>query len=96
MVKCDCLNCSTIATWKQAFVIDDKATIVNLCKGHHDVLRFRVPVGQPLNEDVLKWLLIRPSNFRKVVKYDVFVSLRNIAKKAVKNKRIDEEGIING
>ena len=96
MAKCDCLDCYTISTWKQAFVVDNKTVVVNLCKEHHDVLRFKVPVGQPLNEDVLKWLLKQPSNFRKAVRYDISVSLRNVAKKAVENKQINEEGIVNG
>ena len=88
MTKCDCIDCSMVTTWKQAFTVDNKTVIINICKGHHDVLRFKVSSGQQLNEDVLKWLLVQSPNFRKAVKYDTYISLRNVAKKAVRKANI--------
>lgn len=71
IVKCECVYCPVVATWRQSFIVDNKIVIVRLCEGHHDVLRIKVPQDQPLNEDVLKWLLIQSSNLHKVARFGI-------------------------
>lgn len=45
--------------------------MVDLCEEHHYILRAKVPKNIPLDENVLKWLLMQDANRHKVVKYGI-------------------------
>lgn len=92
IIKCDCAGCRDRATWVQAF--DTKYGVINvdLCPGHHIVLRTKVPDGTRLNEDVLKWLLVQDKNPHNVANYGILrgpidIKLRN----ALKNIKLEFE-----
>lgn len=69
LVVCDCIGCTNRPTWIQGFITKDGVVIIDLCEDHHFILRTKVPNEIPLNEDVLKWLLIQDSNPSMVVRY---------------------------
>jgi hypothetical protein len=69
IVICDCIGCENRPTWRQGFMIKKGFVTVDLCEEHHYILRTKVPMGIPLNEDVLKWLLIQEANPDIVAKY---------------------------
>lgn len=71
VVICDCVGCENEPVWRQGFVIKKGFVVVDLCEEHHYILRTKVPSDIPLNEDVLKWLLIQDVNSHKVVKYGI-------------------------
>jgi len=76
----------------QAF--DTKRGMVNidLCEGHHLVLRTKVPEGTKLNEDVLKWLLVQDKNPHNVANYGVLRGPIDVKlRKALKNIKLEFE-----
>lgn len=71
IVICDCIGCKNSPTWRQGFNIKKGFIVVDLCEDHHHILRTKVPKDIPLNEDVLKWLLMQDVNPHRVVKYGI-------------------------
>ena len=71
IVICDCIDCKNRPTWKQEFKTKKGQIIVDLCEDHHFILRTKVSKIIPLNEDVLKWLLMQEANHHRVVKYGI-------------------------
>jgi hypothetical protein len=69
IVICDCIGCKNKPTWRQGFLVKKGFVSVDLCEDHHFILRTKVPKDIPLNENVLKWLLVQDSNPHKVEKY---------------------------
>lgn len=77
MVICDCIGCDNKPTWRQGFMIKKGFTVVDLCEEHHYILRTKVPGYVPLNENVLKWLLVQDAN-SQVAKYGTITGSMNI------------------
>lgn len=71
IVICDCIDCKNNPTWRQGFIIKKGFVVVDLCEDHHYILRTKVSKDIPLNEDVLKWLLLQDTNPSRVVKYGI-------------------------
>lgn len=71
LVMCDCIGCKNKPTWVQAFLVKKKVTIVDLCEEHHFILRTKVGNDIPLDENVLKWLLMQDANAHRVTKYGI-------------------------
>jgi hypothetical protein len=71
IVICDCIGCKNKPTWRQGFMIKRGFVAVDLCEEHHYILRTKVPGNIPLNEDVLKWLLMQEANPHRVAKYGI-------------------------
>jgi hypothetical protein len=78
IVICDCIGCKNRPTWQQEFKTKKGPIIVDLCEDHHFILRTKVPKDIPLNEDVLKWLLMQDSNPYRVVKYGIITGPSDI------------------
>ena len=70
-MRCGCTECKNDATWRQ--LVGGK--IINICRGHHDVLMFKVDKTIDIETDkgVLNWLLEQPSNPHKVMKYGIYL-----------------------
>ncbi len=71
IVICDCISCKNRPTWRQGFMTKKGLVVVDLCKEHHYILRTKVPEDIPLDENVLKWLLMQYANSHRVVKYGI-------------------------
>lgn len=71
IVICDCIDCKNRPTWRQGFMTKKGFVAVDLCEDHHYILRTKVPKDIPLDENVLKWLLMQYANPHKVVKYGI-------------------------
>lgn len=71
IVICDCIGCKNRPTLKQGFFTNKGLIIIDLCKPHHTILRTKVPRDVPLNEDVLKWLLIQDTDPNDIPKYGI-------------------------
>ena len=69
IVICDCIGCKNRPTWRQGFMTKKGFVVVDLCEDHHFILRTKVPRDIPLDENVLKWLLMQEANPNRVVKY---------------------------
>lgn len=73
IVICDCIGCKNRPTWRQGFWTIKGLVIVDLCEEHHFILRTKVPGDVPLDENVLKWLLIQDADRNRVVKYGIIM-----------------------
>lgn len=71
IVICDCIDCKNRPTWRQGFITKKGFVVADLCEDHHYILRTKVPKDIPLDENVLKWLLMQYANSHKVVKYGI-------------------------
>jgi hypothetical protein len=71
IVICDCIDCRNRPTWIQGFMTKKGFVMVDLCEDHHYILRTKVPKDIPLDENVLKWLLMQEANSDRVVKYGI-------------------------
>lgn len=92
LVICDCIDCPNVPTWVQAFTVKNGVAIVNLCREHHFILRTKVPNSIPLDENVLKWLLIQDANAHTVTKYGIWKSSADIkAMRELKKIELDIE-----
>lgn len=78
IVICDCIGCENRPTWRQGFMIKKGFAAVDLCEEHHYILRIKVPGDIPLNEDVLKWLLMQDANSHRVVEYGMMTGSADI------------------
>ncbi len=74
---CDCIDCNNMAVWKQSFMTKEGSIIINICEPHHYILRTKVPGNIPLDENVLKWLMVQGTNPYKVAEYGTLHNLRN-------------------
>lgn len=75
IVICDCIGCGNRPSIKQIFTTKKGLVKVDLCKPHYFILRTKVPKNIPLNEDVLKWLLIQDPDPNKAPKYGIIRGL---------------------
>lgn len=92
LVLCDCIDCPNRPTWRQGFTTKKGLAIVDLCEMHHFILRTKVPNRIPLDENVLKWLLIQDANINTVVKYGILKSATDIkVMKELKKINLDYE-----
>ena len=71
IVICDCIGCKNRPTWRQGFMAKKGLIVVDLCEEHHLILRTKVRKDVPLDEHVLKWLLIQEANHNRVIKYGI-------------------------
>ena len=71
IVICDCIGCKNRPTWRQGFGTKKGLIVIDLCEEHHFILRTKVPRDVPLDENVLKWLLMQEANSHRVVKYGI-------------------------
>lgn len=78
IVICDCIDCKNRPTWKQGFVTKKGFVVVDLCEGHHFILRTKVPNDVILDENILKWLLIQDANHNKVLKYGKIIGHKDL------------------
>lgn len=84
LILCDSIDCKNKSTWRQGFITESGMSgisgiiVVDLCEEHHHILRAKVPNNIPLNEDVLKWLLIQDADASRVVKYGIVLGTDNI------------------
>lgn len=69
IVICDCIGCKNRPTLRQGFFTKKGLIIIDLCEQHRRILRTKVPKGMPLNEDILKWLLIQDSDANYAPRY---------------------------
>lgn len=92
LVLCDCIDCPNRPTWRQGFTTKKGLVIVDLCEIHHLILRTKVPNSSPLDEDVLKWLLIQDANIQTVMKYGILRGSIDIkVMKELKKIKLDYE-----
>ena len=75
---CDCIGCNNMVVWRQLFATKKGGVVIHLCEPHHYILRTKVSNNFPLDEDVLKWLLVQDTNSYKVAQYGTLHSLRNV------------------
>ena len=78
IVICDCIGCKNRPTWRQGFMIKKGFVAVDLCEDHHYILRTKVPKDIPLDETVLKWLLMPYAKHNQVVKYGIVIGSADI------------------
>lgn len=71
IVICDCIGCKNRPTWRQGFNTKKGLIVIDLCEEHHYILRTKVSRDVPLDENVLKWLLMQEANSHRVVKYGI-------------------------
>ena len=71
IVICDCIGCKNRPAWRQGFMTKKGLIAIDLCEEHHFILRTKVPRDIPLDEKVLKWLLMQDANSHRVVKYGI-------------------------
>jgi len=69
IVICDCIGCKNRPALKQGFFTNKGLVVIDLCKPHRIILRTKVPKDVPLNEDVLKWLLIQDPDINDTPSY---------------------------
>jgi len=78
IVICDCIGCKNKPIWRQGFMTKKGLIVIDLCEGHHFILRTKVPRDIPLDEKVLKWLLMQDANPHRVVKYGIITGSDDI------------------
>lgn len=78
IVICDCIGCKNKPTWRQGFITKKGLIVIDLCGEHHFILRTKVPRDIPLDENVLKWLLMQYANRHMVVKYGIITGSDDI------------------
>jgi hypothetical protein len=78
IVICDCIGCKNKPTWRQGFMTKKGLIVVDLCEDHHFILRTKVPRDIPLDENVLKWLLMQYANHHRVIKYGIITGSDDI------------------
>lgn len=81
-ISCDCIRCESGSTWRQEFRVKEDIIIVRLCNNHHYILRTKINSNIDLDEDVLAWLLVQPSEIHRVTRYCMY---RHIDRKIMKN-----------
>ena len=78
IIICDCIGCKNKPTWIQGFMAKKGLIVIDLCEEHHFILRTKVPRYIPLDEKVLKWLLMQDANSHRVVKYGIVMGSSDI------------------
>lgn len=78
IVICDCIGCKNKPTWRQGFMMKKGLIVIDLCEDHHFILRTKVPKDIPLDEKVLKWLLMQETNSYRIVKYGIITGFADI------------------
>lgn len=69
IVICDCIGCGNRPVIRRGFFTSKGLVVIDLCRQHNTILKIKVPKDVPLNEDVLKWLLIQDPNLDSTQKY---------------------------
>ncbi len=78
IVICDCIGCKNRPAWRQGFMTKKGLIVIDLCEDHHFILRTKVSRDIPLDENVLKWLLMQYANHHRVVKYGIITGSDDI------------------
>lgn len=78
IVICDCIGCKNKPSWRQGFMTKKGLIEIDLCEDHHFILRTKVPRDIPLDENVLKWLLMQYANHHRVIKYGMITGSDDI------------------
>ncbi len=74
---CDCIDCNNMAVWSRPFSTKEGDVIINMCEPHDYILRTKVPEDVPMDENVLKWIMVQGTNPYKVAEYGTLHNLRN-------------------
>lgn len=78
IVICDCIGCKNRPAWRQGFMTKKGLIVIDLCEDHHFILRTKVSRDIPLDENVLKWLLMQYANHHRIVKYGIITGSDDI------------------